>query len=186
MKISAALAFVGFAAIIAGGISVAAAQPRDGAVIHNTGSTNFLGYTIKVWSDGSATSVRSNRAGAAIDHASNGSLPTDLTRKFFADLKQAKKSGNATGRPCMKSASFGSATFVQYHGWTSPDLECSGDGYVVALAAEAHRIAATFRVRNTPMNAPVRRPMLPNEPRRAPETAPGQASPMPESSPPTP
>ncbi len=186
MKISAALAVVGFAAIVAGGIAVAAAQTRDGAVIHNTGSTNFLGYTIKVWSDGSATAVRSNRAGAAIGHPSHGSLPMDLTRKFFADLKAAKKSGNVTGRPCMKSASFGSATFVQYHGWTSPDLECPGDGVVVALAAEAHQIASTVQVRTTQMNAPVRRPMLPNEPRRAPETAPGQASPMPESSPRTP
>jgi hypothetical protein len=102
-------------------------------------------------------------------------------QKFFADLKAAKESGKVVGRPCMKSASFGSTTIVQYHGWTSPDLECPGDGFVVALASEAHKVAAAVGVRSTP----TRRPLMPNEPRR-PEIVPGQASPTPESSPRTP
>jgi hypothetical protein len=158
-----------------------AARARDGAVIHNTGSTNFSGYSIKVWSDGAASAVRSNRAGEAINQPVKGTVPIDLVRKFFTDLKTAKRSGKVVAQPCMKSASFGTSTVVQYHGWTSPDLECPGDGFVVALAAEAHQIASALNV----VPQPARRPLLPNEPRR-PEPTAEQASPMPESPPHTP
>ncbi len=178
----------GFGAVLVFAIAASAASAgyaaasRDGAVIHNTGSTNFAGYTIKVWSDGSATTVPTNRSGTATEQPQTGHVPLGLARKFFDDLKTAKASGRVIGRTCMKSASFGTAMVVQYHGWTSPDLECPGDGFVVALAAEAHKIAAALNVRNT-MRAPVRRPLLPNEPRRVPQTPPpSQTSPSPESS----
>jgi hypothetical protein len=179
MKISATVAVLAVVALAAG-VAIAA-KARDGVVIHNTGSTNFVGYTIKLRSDGTATVVRANRAGEAIGAPSTGTVPMDIVRKFFDDLKAAKKSGNAVGRSCMKSASFGSATVVQYHGWTSPDLECPGEGFVGSLAAQAHQIAAALQVQSMPM----RRPLMPNEPRR-PETGPAQASPTPESSPPAP
>lgn len=179
MKISATLVVLAIVAIGAG--IACAARARDGAIIHNTGSTNFAGYTIKLWSDGSASVVRSNRGGGSLGTPVSGSVPADVARKFFSDLKAAKASGNVAGRACMKSASFGSSTVVQYHGWTSPDLECPGDGFVVALASETHAIAAALQVRATP----VRRPLMPNEPRR-PETVPTQASPTPESAPRTP
>lgn len=173
MKISAAIAVL---ALVALATSFALASRRDGVVIRNTGSTNFSGYTIKLWSDGTASVVRSNRAGEALEQPKTGDVPLDLARKFFSDLKAAKETGNVIGRSCMKSASFGTSTVVQYHGWTSPDLECPGDGSVVSLASEAHQIAQVLGVRSTP----VRRPLMPNEPRR-PEAAPTQASPMPES-----
>ncbi len=174
MKISATIAVLVVAALGAG-IAIAA-HARDGAVIHNTGSTNFSGYTIKLRSDGSASFVRSTRGGDLVGAATIGSIPSDLAQKFFSDLKAAKMGGTA-GRPCVKSASFGSATVVQYHGWTSPDLECPGAGVTVALSADVREIAATLQVQA----APVRRPLLPNEPRRAPETSPSQATPKPES-----
>lgn len=180
MKTSAAIAAA--IALTIGTLTFAcAAHARDGVVIRNTGSTNFSGYTIRLWSDGSASVVHSNRMGNAIGQASSTSVPTELTRKFFGDLKAAKTSGNLAGRACMKSASFGTTTIVQYHGWTSPDLECPGDGLVAALASEAHEVAAATGARALP----VRRGLLPNEPRRVPEPS-RQASPSPESSPSTP
>ena len=179
MKISATIAVLALVAVSA---SIAiAARAHDGAVIHNTGSTNFSGYTIKLWSDGTAKVVRATRSGETLGTATTGSIPSDLTRKFFSDLKAAK-AGGAAGRSCMKSASFGSSTVVQYHAWTSPDLECPGGGLTVALTADVREITAALQVRVSP----VRRPLMPNEPRRAPETGPSQATPTPESSPHTP
>jgi hypothetical protein len=181
MKAWVALGVVALTAAAVGCIAMAA-RPRDGAVIHNTGSTNFSGYTIKIWSDGSASAVQSNRGGMTTGKPVSGRVDVNLAHKFFTDLKAAKESGHVISQSCMKSASFGSTTVVQYHGWTSPDLECPGEGFVVALAAEAHEIAQALQVRR----APVRRPLLPNEPRRVPESFPSQASPSPESSPPSP
>lgn len=75
----------------------------------------------------------------------------------------------------MKSASFGTVTTAEYHHWTSPDLECPGDGFVVALAADAHKIAALLKIQGE------HRIPLPTGPRRVPvEGGPTQASPTPE------
>ncbi len=177
MKLFAIAAACALAAMVWG--STCAGTMRDGAVIRNTGSTNFSGYTIKVWSDGSAQTVRSSRGDQPTSARVRGTISKAQAQKFFADLKAAKESGRVIGRGCIKSASFGSTTIVQYHGWTSPDLECPGGGFVIALAAQAHQIAADLHVRQTP----VRRPLMPNEPRRAPPSPAAQASPTPESSP---
>lgn len=163
------------------GAALAAAPHKDGAIIRSSGSTNFPGYTIKVWSDGSTWAVRANKAGDQLGRPSTQTIAKPLAQKLLDDAKAAKLSGNVIGRPCMKSASFGSTTVVQYHGWTSPDLECPGDGFVIAMGSDAHKIAAALQI----INAPTRRGLLPNEPRR-PEPAPTQASPKPESSPATP
>lgn len=147
---------------------------QDGAVIRNSGSTNFSGYTIKVWSDGSTWAVPSNRAGTAAGTPVTGHIPANLAQRFFQDAQQARKH-RVIAEHCMKSASFGSITTVQYHGWTSTDLECPGGGYVAALAADAHKIAALLKIRVG------HRALLPNEPRRVPtEGSPSQASPTPE------
>jgi hypothetical protein len=154
-----------------------AASMRDGAVIRNSGSTNFTGYTIKVWSDGSTWAVHSNRAGQQIGAPVTGHISATLAQTFLRDAQQARKN-RVISRPCMKSASFGTVTTVLYHGWTSPDLECPGDGFVVALGADAHKIAALLKMQGLPGR---RIPMLPNEPRRVPvETRTGQPSPSPE------
>src|SRR5690348_13749410 len=169
------------AALLCIGVAIAASG-RDGAIIRNTGSTNFPGYTIKVWSDGSAWAVRANRTGQQTGRPSTQSIPKELAQKLLADAKAAKLSGHVIGQSCMKSASFGSTTVVEYHGWTSPDLECPGDGFVIALGSDAKKIAAALQI----INAPTRRGLLPNEVRRPPESAPTQPAPTPESSPATP
>lgn len=156
------------------GVAAAAGAP-DGATIRNTGSTNFLGYTIKVWSDGHATAVHAERNGRAADRPVSGTIPASMVSQFFNDLHTARKS-RPVSQPCVKSASFGTATIVQYHGWTSPDLECGGDGTVIALGSDAKKIAAHLQVQGTPIR---RIPMLPNEPRRT-EPTPSQPGATPE------
>lgn len=173
MKSIAALSIT----LILGCAAAGASTVRDGAVIRNSGSTNFSGYTIKVWSDGSTWAVHSNRAGDPMDAPATGHVDPSLAQTFLHDAQQARKNRLVTER-CMKSASFGSSTVVLYHGWTSPDLECPGGGFVVALAADAHKIAALLKIQGV---HPRRIPMMPNEPRRAPSDSPaGQASPTPE------
>lgn len=174
------LAALKIAALLSVALLAAVPAVRDGGVIQNSGSTNFSGYTIKVWSDGSTWAVHSNRAGNPIDAPVTGSVAPELAQTFLHDAQQARKN-RVISEHCMKSASFGTSTIVRYHGWTSPDLECPGGGFVVALAADAHKIAAQLKIQGLHGH---RIPMLPNEPRRAPSDSPaGQASPTTEPSP---
>lgn len=175
MKTVGALIGLALIASIAG--TNAASRP-DGAVIRNTGSTNFSGYTIKVWSDGRASSVHSNREGGALDQPASGTLPQSLVLQFFNDLRTARHA-RPVGETCMKSASFGTTTVAHYHGWTSPDLECGGDGHVIALGSDAKKIAAQLHVQSVKGHGI---PMLPNEPRRT-EPTPAQPSATPEPAP---
>jgi hypothetical protein len=105
--------------------SCVAAAPRESAVIVNSGSTNSYGYSIEVWSDGTA-SVTMQRRGSATGTPKPFTVPTATATRFFADLAAARK-GNLTTGPCMKSASFGTTMRVTWQGWTSPDLSCPGD-----------------------------------------------------------
>jgi hypothetical protein len=74
----------------------------------------------------------------------------------------------------MKSASFGSVTTVNYHGWTSGDLECPGNP---AFSSDVHAIAQAVIGVQTPTR---RIPRLPNEIRR-PEGSPVQPTASPDS-----
>ena len=156
----------------------AASAQRDGAIIENSGSTNFSGYAIKVWSDGSTSTTLMRRGGVPLGSPSMGQIPKDLAQKFLADLQSAKRGAKIAAQSCTKSASFGSTTIATYHGWTSPDLTCPGDGYVVALGADAGKIAAALQVKDEPYR---RIPMLPNE-RRRPEGAGASPEPAPSAS----
>lgn len=161
-------------------VGAAGASQRDGATIVNSGSTNFSGYTIKVWSDGATLAVHANRGGNQLDAPVTGHIPQSVAQRFISEAHQARRSRIAS-QPCMKSASFGTSTVVTYHGWTSPDLECPGDGYAVALGSDAHKIVALLKFQGMPAH-PIH--LLPNEPRRAPSETPasGQPSATPEPS----
>lgn len=171
------IAFRILALVLAALAPAAAAPRRDGAVIRNTGSTNTAAYTVKVWSDGSAWGVVSNRAGTASSAPVTARLPMDIVKKFFADARANKAEGRITRGGCMKSASFGTSTYVLYHGWKSGDLQCPGGG---TLASETAQIAAALHL---PRASGVRRiPLLRNEPRRTestPASPQAQASPSP-------
>jgi hypothetical protein len=103
--------------------SLVAAAPRDSAVIINSGSTNTIGYSITVWSDGKASLTMQNRDGSATGPAKPFTVQPATAARFFADLATAKNT-NAVTVPCMKSASFGSSMKVRWQGWVSPDLTC--------------------------------------------------------------
>lgn len=149
---------------------IALAGGRDGATIVNSGSTNFTGYTVKVWSDGSASAMSSGRMGNALSSPSAQNIPPALVQKLLADLQAAKDAGSDIhAHGCMKSVSFGSTMIVKYHGWTSPDLNCPGGGFVNAIGSDAHAILAAMHIQGVPYRRRV--PMLPNE-RRMPEPAP--------------
>lgn len=159
---------------LAAAAAIASSRP-DGAVIHNTGSTNMLGYTIKVWSNGQIQAVQATRTGETAGQTpQNGRIDAGLAQRFFADARASKRAGSGGGATCMKSASFGSSTTVTYHGWTSGDLECPGNP---SLGSEARAIAQTLHLSRVS-----RRPLLPNEPRR-PEGTPVQPTASPESRP---
>jgi hypothetical protein len=176
IKMSVAFGLVVLACLT---LQSAQAEPeRDGAIIRNSGSTNISGYIVEVWSDGSASSVLIQRTGAVLTSPVSGRVSTDLTRKFFEDVRAAKAAGRLGTESCMKSASFGSTTVVEYHGWTSPDLTCPGDGMVVALASEANAITSALAVQGHTYR---RIPMLPNEHRR-PEGATASPEPSPSAS----
>jgi hypothetical protein len=99
-----------------------AAAPSDNAVIVNSGSTNTMGYSIQVSSDGKASVTMQNR-GSSASAAKAFTVSAETSKRFFADLASARK-GNVATVPCMKSASFGTSTHISWQGWVSPDLSC--------------------------------------------------------------
>ena len=110
--------------------ALSAAPIRDGAVITNSGSTNTLGYSIKVWSGGDAAiSMRRGTAARAFR------IDNDLATRFFNDVKAARANPGVPAH-CMKSASFGTTTNVAWHNYTSFDLQCPPLSAAVATLAQ--------------------------------------------------
>ncbi len=135
--------------------------PHGAAVILNTGSTNAPGYRIVVQRDGAAEYVKAGvRAKARVSDA--------LVKKFFADLDAAMPLSKLRAGACMKSASFGTSTFVWWRGQRSPDVSCPLDPQSTALNSSASQVAMELGLVGGTM-----RRLPPNEPRR----------PMPEPSP---
>lgn len=139
---------MGLLAVCAAAAPSVPSQPKDGASIVNSGSTNTAGYTIDVWSDGSAAVAYQNRTAKK-----SFTISPALARQFFTDLKAAR-AGNPTAAHCMKSASFGTATHVRWHGWTSPDLDCPpNDKLTTALANDVGSIRSAGNVTGAPLRA---------------------------------
>jgi hypothetical protein len=105
---------------------------------------------MNVWSDASAAVTLRTRAGEARSAAKSFTISPTLASTFFADLKAAKD-GNAASVHCMKSASFGTSTHIEWHGWTSPDLDCPpGDKLMQALIRDVNAIRAAGNVQTVP------------------------------------
>jgi hypothetical protein len=128
--------------------------PKGAAVIYNTGSTNSLGYRIVVTSSGSAEYVA---GGARI----KGHVNPAIAKKFFADLAKGLPLFELPIEKCMKSASFGTSTFVWWRGQRSGDVECAGDQHGNDLARDAFAIATALKIEVHAL-----RPLPANEPRR--------------------
>jgi len=133
-------------------VCTAAAPSRDSATIVDSGSTNTAGYKIVVASDGHGTLTMQSRMGSAQSAPTSFTVATKVTARFFADLK-AVREAKVDGTPCMKSASFGTSTRVQWHQWASPDLDCPADNpLVAALVGDVNAIRAASGVNSRPLN----------------------------------
>lgn len=121
------------------------ATPAETATIENTGSTNTKGYQIIVSSAGSATV-----AGKAMG------LSKAMSTQFFHDLAAAMPLSALPARHGMRSASFGTRTFITYNGQQSPDLTFGGNARAAALKADIDAITGALHIGNTP-----RRPVTP-------------------------
>jgi hypothetical protein len=120
------------------------AQP-DTAVIRNSGSTNTSGFTITVSSDATGD------ARVAGQTAHTFALQRDLTARFFNDVHAAYSDTAAPVHHCMKSASFGTATSVQWQGWSSPDLQCPPlSSSLGALAQDVNAIETAAGISTAP------------------------------------
>ena len=133
------------------------AAPVQTAVIENTGSTNTLGYKITVTLTGATARMTSaENSGNTRDLklntivASNEAPLRDQTQKLFADLNTAMPLTSLPVRHGMRSASFGTQTFITYKGQKSPDLTFAADPRTVALKADIDTITKMLHVGNAP------------------------------------
>lgn len=98
----------------------------DTAVIHNTGSTNLPGYDFTVSHDGvidytyfgNMTNFHGFQTGST-------TIPTKEAESFFNDISADYLSWQPSPYPYCAKNSFTSYIYVQYIGYTSPDLDCS-------------------------------------------------------------
>ncbi len=116
----------------------------DSAIIRNSGSTNTMGFTITVSSDGRASASLRGQT----DHTFT--LQQDLRTRFFRDVQAASQT-TSPPRHCMKSVSFGTATTVQWQEWSSPDLLCPPlSPSLEALAQDVNAIESAAGVTSGP------------------------------------
>jgi hypothetical protein len=114
--------------------------PAGAAVIINSGSTNTAPYHIVVLPDGTARIEMK-----AVDTVTKTLSPATV-KAFFADIRAAMPLDVIKTEPCMKSASFGTSTFVRYEGKQSPDLGCSSGSAAERLGADVEKITAELGV----------------------------------------
>ena len=122
----------------------------DEALIVNSGSTNSAGYRLRVYADGTAALQQA-------DTAVRKHVALTLVKRFFADLKAAGALDKLPRGSCMKSASFGSATYVAYRGKMSPDLTCPSTSRaerVLAIDADALASAGGVTTLLRPLRSP--------------------------------
>lgn len=127
---------------------------RKAVVIDNTGSTNTTGYKVYVLSTGGVwyTNGRDISAPGPIDGTT---LPKTQVKRLFRDLAAAMPLTSLPVRHGMRSASFGTLTYITYKGQRSPDLTFASDARMAALKADIDQIVKTLHIGNAP-----RRPVV--------------------------
>ena len=118
--------------------------PMQIALIENTGSTNAYGYTLAVASNGNAR-LNPNGQPYSIVY-----VPNKLTSKLFADLNAAMPLTKLPVRHGMRSASFGTSTFITYKNQKSPDLTGGGGAQATALRDDIQAIVGKLGIKNMP------------------------------------
>jgi hypothetical protein len=139
------------------------AMTAETAVIENTGSTNTSGYKITLLSTGTMVRVVSVSNGGKDHNSKTGNKEPFRTqvRKLFTDLAAAMPLTTMPARHGMRSASFGTATFITYKNQRSPDLTFPGNAQAVALKADIEAITSALHVGNTPRRSGLMRPVTP-------------------------
>ena len=116
------------------------------ALIENSGSTNTLGYQIRVSSDG--TVAKLFKTALSVTTVMTKPITLQNASKLFRDLDVAMPLSSLPVRHGMRSASFGTQTYVTYKGQKSPDLTFASDPRTVALKADIDGITKTLGIGN--------------------------------------
>lgn len=119
------------AAVMTGSLSNSRSEeikPTDSAIIENTGSTNSRGYREVIEASG--------RVSFASGKSFNAS--PDIAMHFLKMLDSLMPLSKISAFSCMKSVSFGSATYITFRGEKSPDIECTQ--YGATLFGEINKI----------------------------------------------
>ena len=112
--------------------------PTNVAVILKTASTNTDCERFLVAPSGQVSFVIGDKTG-------QGMLQAPLTKNFFAAIKAAEPLSKLPIKPhCVKSASFGTSTFVSLDSQKSPDLSCPGNAKAKQLFDDSTAILAKF------------------------------------------
>ena len=140
-----------FAALPA--IAKSKAMPVQTALIENTGSTNTLGYQLQISSDG--TVAKLFKTAIRVTTVIIKPIAARDAGKLFQDLNTAMPLSALPVRHGMRSASFGTETYITYKGQKSPDLTFASDPRTVALKADIDAITKAAHVGNV-----LRRPIV--------------------------
>ena len=126
--------------------------PVQTAVIVNTGSTNTFGYTITVSLMPTRFHVISVSNNGRDNNSGSGTLKQMEARvpRLFADLDAAMPLTSLPVRHGMRSASFGTQTFIIYKGQKSPDLNFAAAPRALALKMDINDFVKAYGARNTP------------------------------------
>jgi len=114
------------------------------AVITTSPSTNTAGYRIAIAPDGGADVTVQT---AEVIHTR---VDPDLAKRLYADLARAGALDALPTGHCMKSTSFGTSTWISYHGANSPDVQCAQNEVERALELDARAIAGAVRTAQGP------------------------------------
>ena len=136
---------------------------EDTVTIENSGSTNTTGYQITVSSGGSASYLETNTRSTSPENLLTPriqALSKTITTKLFTDLAAAGPLASLPIRHTMQSVSFGTSTFVTYHGQRSPDLTAPASPQAMALREDVIAVAQSLHAANNP-RFPLSRPILP-------------------------
>jgi hypothetical protein len=134
--------------ICAASVTIAADAP---AVIVNSGSTNTAGFRLTLTRSGEAEYTPMARKygpqGASPTEPVRRKIPDVLAQRFYANLDAAKPLSELPKERCMKSASFGTTTMIQFGGEATPDLSCPGaqNPHTQALMRDVNEIVKIFR-----------------------------------------
>lgn len=138
-------------AVFLGAASLSAASAP--AVILNSGSTNTAGFRLVVEKSGDAEYAPMPRKygpqSSAPTEPTRRKLPDALVQRFYSDLQSARPLAGLPRERCIKSASFGTTTVIQFSGEETPDLSCPNarNAHTQALLRDVEEIRGFFQSR---------------------------------------